>query len=205
MSDAESDPEGQWYAKTFGDSLRELGWIEGRNVQIDRRWAAGQVGRMREIAKELVAMQPDAIVVRSTPATAALKAETHKIPIIFIAVSDPIGSKFITDISHPDGNITGFGNFEPSISTKWLQFLKQLEPHLARVGFMYNPRTAPYSSYYFGPFEIAAHSFSLEPMAATVENDADIERVISMLASDTVSGLIILADAFTTSDHIVGR
>ena len=95
MSDAESDQEGQLDAQTFRNSLQELGWTEGHNVQIDFRWAAGDAGRFHELAKELVAIQPGVIVARSTPATAALKAETRTIPIIFITVSDPIGSKII--------------------------------------------------------------------------------------------------------------
>ena len=201
MSDAESDQEGQLYAQTFRNSLQKLGWTEGHNVQIDFRWAAGDAGRFHELAKELVAIQPDVIVARSTSATAALKAETRTIPIIFITVSDPIGSKIVTNISHPDANITGFGNFEPSISSKWLQLLRQIAPRVTRVAFMYDPKMAPYSSYYFGPFEVAARSFALEPLSAAVDNDADIERVITMLAGDLNGGLIILPDAFTTSDH----
>jgi putative ABC transport system substrate-binding protein len=201
MVDAENDPEGQSHAKAIRDGLQELGWMAERNVRIDYRWAAGDASRIRAFAKELVAMQPDVILARSTPATAALKAETRTIPIIFTTVSDPIGSGFVANLARPGANITGFTNFESSISGKWLGLLKEIAPRVARVGVMFNPETAPYAPYYVRPLEAAARSFAVEPISAAVHEDAAIERVITTLARDSNGGLIVLPDAFTTSNH----
>lgn len=201
MVDAENDPEGQSHAKAIRDGLQKLGWTAERNIRFDYRWAAGDAGRIRAFAKELVAMQPNVILARSTPATAALKAETRTIPIVFTTVSDPIGSGFVANLARPGANITGFTNFESSISGKWLGLLKEIAPHVARVGVMFNPETAPYAPYYVRPLEAAARSFKVEPISAAVHDDAAIERVIATLARDSNGGLIVLPDAFTTSDH----
>jgi putative ABC transport system substrate-binding protein len=201
MVDAESDPEGQSHAKAIRDGLKQLGWTEGSNVKIDYRWAAGDAGLIRTFAKELVELQPEVILARSTPATAVLKAETRTIPIVFTTVSDPIGSGFVANLAHPGGNITGFTNFESSISGKWLGLLKEIAPRITQVGAMYNPETAPYAPYYLRPLEVAAKSFSAEPISVVVHNDADIERAIAGLARESNGGLIILPDAFTTSSH----
>jgi len=201
MVDAENDPEGQSHAKAIRDGLQKLGWTAERNIRFDYRWAAGDAGRIRAFAKELVAMQPDVILARSTPATAALKAETRTIPIVFTTVSDPIGSGFVANLARPGANITGFTNFESSISGKWLGLLKEIAPHVAQVGIMFNPETAPYAPYYVRPLEAAARSFKVEPISAAVHDDAAIERVIATLARDSNGGLIVLPDAFTTSDH----
>lgn len=201
MVDAENDPEGRAHAKAFRDALRELGWTAERNVQIEYRWAAGDAGRIRGFAKELVAMRPDVILARSTPATAALKAETRTVPIIFTTVSDPIGGGFVESFSRPDSNITGFTNFESSIGGKWLGLLKEISPHVARVAVLFNPEMAPYAPYYVHPLEAAARLFAVEPISGTVHDDAAIERTIATLAHDSNGGLIVLPDGFTTSDH----
>jgi putative ABC transport system substrate-binding protein len=197
MVDAESDPEGQSRAKAISDGLKQLGWAEGSNIKIVYRWAAGDADLIRTFAKELVELQLDVILARSTPATAALKAETRTIPIVFTTVSDPIGSGFVANLAHPGGNITGFTNFESTIIGKWLGLLKEIAPSITRVGAMYNPETAPYAAYYVRLLEVAAKSFSVEPVSVVVHNDVDIERVIAALASESNSGLIILPDAFT--------
>jgi putative tryptophan/tyrosine transport system substrate-binding protein len=145
MSDAETDPEAQSNAAAARQGLQELGWTDGRNVRIDYRWAGGDKDRMRALAKELVELQPDVILARSTPATAALKAETRTIPIVFTTVSDPIGSGFVTSFARPGGNVTGFTNFEASMGGKWLGLLKEIAPRVTRTGMMFNPETAPYA------------------------------------------------------------
>lgn len=200
MVDAESDPEGQSSATALRQGLEELGWVDGRNLRIDYRWAAGQVARVRAFAKELVDLQPDAIIARSTPAVSALLQETRSLPIVFTTVSDPIGSGFVSRLSHPGGNITGFTNFESSIGGKWLGLLKEIAPGVVRTAMMFNPEAAPYAQYYVGPFERAAHLFAVEPTTAPVHDDADIEREIAALGKSN-GGLIVLPDAFTTSPH----
>jgi putative tryptophan/tyrosine transport system substrate-binding protein len=201
MSDAESDPEAQANAAAARQGLQELGWTDGRNVRIDYRWAGGDKDRMRALATELVALQPDVILARSTPATAALKAETRTIPIVFTTVSDPIGSGFVASVARPGGNITGFTNFESSMGGKWLGLLKEIAPRVTRTGMMFNPETAPYAQYYMRPFEAAARSFAVEPVLAPVHDDSDIVAMIESLTREPNAGLIVLPDAFTTSTH----
>ena len=134
-----------------------LGWIEGRNVRVDYRWGAGSVDRMRLFARELVQLNPDALVTISTPATAALQAETRTIPIVFAWVSDPVGSGFVSSLAHPGGNITGFLNIEASVVGKWLTLMREIAPQVSRIGFLYNPQTAPFAPYFPGRFVDVCH------------------------------------------------
>src|SRR5215468_5153829 len=122
MGPAENDPEAQSEIAAFRQGLQKLGWT-GRNVRIAYRWAAGDANRMQTAARELVALQPDAILAVTTPAVAALLGETHTVPIVFVRVSDPVGSGLVGSLAKPDGNVTGFMNFEPSLAGKWLQLL----------------------------------------------------------------------------------
>jgi putative ABC transport system substrate-binding protein len=156
---------------------------------------------MHTFARELVELQPDAIIGRSTPVIAALLRETRSVPIVFTTVSDPIGSGFVESLAHPGGNITGFTNFEASIGGKWLGLLKEIAPRMTRTAMMFNPELAPYAQYYVRPFERAGRLFGVEPISASVLDDADIEREIAALASESNGGLIVLPDAFTTSLH----
>ena len=143
MGPAESDPQAQSEIAAFRQGLQKLGWT-GRNVRIAYRWAAGEVNRMRTSARELIALQPDAVLVVSTPAVAAMVNETRTIPIVFVRVADPLGDGFVNSMAKPGGNVTGFTVLEPSIASKWLQVLKQIAPAVARVTLMFNPATAPF-------------------------------------------------------------
>src|SRR5262245_31342873 len=127
------DPEGQKWADALLRSLAELGWKQGENIQIDMRWGGTDVGRMEAAARELLASNPDLMAVSSTPAVAAVLATKTHIPVVFSAVSDPIGPGFVTDLARPGGNVTGFMNVEGSIGGKWVELLKEVEPHLAYV------------------------------------------------------------------------
>ena len=149
---AETDVEAQAWDAAFRKRLVELGWIDGRNVHIDYRWGAGSVDRMRLFTRELVQLNPDALVTISTPATAALQAETRTIPIVFAWVSDPVGSGFVSSLAHPGGNITGFLNIEASVIGKWLSLMREIAPQVSRIGFLFNPQTAPFARYYLDTF-----------------------------------------------------
>ena len=118
---AETDSVVQAGDVGFGERLNELGWVAGSNIHIEYRWGAGNIDRVRLFAKELIQLNPDVLVAITTPATAALQAETHTIPIVFAQVSDPVGSGFVNSLAHPGGNITGFINIEASLSGKWLE------------------------------------------------------------------------------------
>jgi putative ABC transport system substrate-binding protein len=108
MGFVENDPEGALWLSSFTQAFQELGWVDGRSVQIDVRWSASNVERERKLSKELVNLQPDVILAHGTPITAALKRETQTIPIVFGAVADPVGEGFIHSLNRPGGNITGF-------------------------------------------------------------------------------------------------
>ncbi len=144
MGNVESHPVGQSFVAAFREELQKLGWVEGRNIQIDTRWTAADDGEARQrYAKEFVAQQPDLILAQNTPITAALLRETRTIPIVFATVSDPIGSGFVASIPRPGGNATGFTNIEASTAGKWLELLKEIAPNVNRAAFLFNPATAP--------------------------------------------------------------
>src|SRR3984893_7942555 len=116
MSVEENDPEGKTQLSQFTQGLAESGWTDGRNLRMEVRWGGGDVNRTRTFAKELVALQPDVILTQGTPGTAALQPETRTIPIVFVVVADPVGPGFVTSLSRPGGNITGFINSEASLA-----------------------------------------------------------------------------------------
>src|SRR5262245_11452240 len=158
----ESDPEAQLMVSALHQALAQLGWVDGRNLRIDHRWGAGNPSRTAALAKELIALQPDVIVGYTTPAVLALHQATTTIPVVFVQISDPIGSGFISNLAHPGGNITGFSNFEASMGGKWAEMLRDMVPGVTRAGLLFNPETAPYvARYYQGPFERAASSFGM--------------------------------------------
>src|SRR6516225_6300810 len=144
MGFLENDSEAQvWYA-AFREGLRKLGWTEGRNIWIDTRWLVPDDTDSRQrFAQELVALKPDLILSGTTPTTAALLQHTRTIPIVFALVADPIGSGFVASFSRPGGNATGFNVSEPTMASKWLELLKYIAPHVARVAMLFNPATAP--------------------------------------------------------------
>jgi putative tryptophan/tyrosine transport system substrate-binding protein len=188
----ENDPERKTYISAFTQELAELGWSDGRNLRVDVRRGGDTVARMRTSAKELVELQPDAILADTTPATAALQRETRTIPIVFVVVSDPVGDGFVASLPRPGGNITGFGTQEAAVGGKWLELLTQIAPDVKRVANMFNPETAPGgASYYFLPsFEAAARSLKVEPIVAPVHNEAEMEAVIASLGREPGGGLI---------------
>jgi putative tryptophan/tyrosine transport system substrate-binding protein len=136
-----NDAEGLRNGSAFRQGLQALGWTDGRNVRTDYRWVTGDIDRVR-LAKEVVEQQPDVIVVETTPGVAALSRESRTIPMIFVNVSDPVGSGFVANLARPGGNITGFMSNEPTLGGKWPELLKEIAPTVARVGFLFNPDTA---------------------------------------------------------------
>jgi putative tryptophan/tyrosine transport system substrate-binding protein len=196
MAYAENDPEARDYVEAFNNGMKELRWTEGRDIRIDFHWATGDVNRMRSLAKQLVEQKPDVIVSNTTPVTATLLRETRTIPVVFVIVSDPVGSGFVAGLSHPGGNATGFINVEASMATKWLELVKETAPSVTRVALLFNPTTAPYFQYYQKPFEAAARSISVEPLPSPVRDLFEIETVMAMLTREPKGGLVIMTDSF---------
>jgi putative tryptophan/tyrosine transport system substrate-binding protein len=183
MGFADNDPEARLWIARFTQELSELGWIVGRNLQMDIRWDADSSIDQRQIfAKELVSLQPDVILSSTTPATAAIHRETRTIPVVFVIVSDPIGSGLVASLPRPGGNLTGFLFQEPTMAAKMLELLTEIAPGVKRAAIMFNPDTAPYfESYYLPPFEDAARVLKVAPISAPVHNDAEIERFVASL------------------------
>jgi len=146
---------------------------------------------MRLFARELVQLNPDALVTISTPATAALQAETRTIPIVFAWVSDPVGSGFVSSLAHPGGNITGFLNIEASVIGKWLSLMREIAPRVSRIGFLYNPQTAPFARYYLDTFQSATSELAIEAIDARVHNTEEVETVMTKLGGEGSAGLFV--------------
>src|SRR3984893_12866842 len=177
-------------------TLSQLGWDNGRNVQIDLRWGAGNIDRIEMMDKELVASQREIIITVGTPATVAVQRETRTIPIIFLIVADPVGAGIVDNLARPGGNATGLGNPEGTFGGKLLTLLKRIAPRMRRAAAMFNPDTAPSRGlYYLGSFEAAARSLAMEPLIAEVRNDGDVERVITTHEPQE-AGLVAFTDNF---------
>jgi putative ABC transport system substrate-binding protein len=175
----------------------ELGWIEGRNIDIAFRWPGGDIERAHAFAKELVGLRPDVLIGRSSPTTAALKQAAGTIPIIFVNVAGPVEQGFVQSLARPGGNITGFSNFEASIGGKWLQLLKEVDPRIARVAVIYNPQTAPFAGLFLRSVQSAAPTFAVEVVTMPIQSEADIEAALTMFARQPFGGLIAIPDSFT--------
>ncbi len=199
MAYAEGDREGQAFVATFREALARFEWAEGRNIQIDIRWAtAGDAEARQRLAKELVALQPDLILAHGTPTAAALRQQTRTIPIIFLNVSDPIGSGFVASFARPGGNATGFITMEPTMAEKWLELLKAIAPRVSRCALLFNPATAPYAEYFVSPFKSAGMSLAMGTIIASVRDAAELETAIVAQAREPDGGLVVMPDTFTT-------
>jgi putative tryptophan/tyrosine transport system substrate-binding protein len=202
MGFAESDPAQKTLIAAFTSALKELGWQHGRNVQIDYRWGAGDSEKIEIFARLFVQQRPDVIVGHTTPVVAALKTQTSQIPIVFVQVSDPIGSHFVTNFAHPGGNITGFTNLEASITAKLMELLKEIAPRTSRVAVMFNPATSPEGgSYFLKPVEAAAPLLKIKLIKAPVHNPAEIDAVMTSLSQEPDAGLVVMPDIFIMANR----
>ena len=194
----ENDPEIRPRLAAIRAGLRQLGWVEGTNVELIFRWAAGNTGRIETFASELVAMRPDVILASTTPTVAALARATSSVPIVFVMVVDPVGQGIVRSLSNPGGNFTGFTHFEFSMSGKWFEFLKDAAPPLAKLGVIFNPQTAPYHAAFFETLRAPALSSSVEPVSLPARNPTELENSVSTFAQNPNGGLLVLPDTFTT-------
>jgi ABC-type uncharacterized transport system substrate-binding protein len=190
MQTADGDLDWQSWLAAFRDELRNLGWVEGRNLRIDPRWAAADPNRLKAYSTELVEMSPDAILAAGLPATASLQKETRTIPIVFVGASDPTAAGLVSSLARPRGNITGFTIYEHPIAVKWLELLKQLVPRVASATFIYDPANATWSDY-LRAIEAGAPSLGVRISGAAVRDSAEIERTIAASAREPNGGLIV--------------
>ena len=178
----------------FLQALEQLGWKE-HNIATQIRWGANDRERIAVLARELVALKPDVILVGPSNAVIQVQRETCTIPIVFVTVSDPIGQGIVDNLARPSGNATGFSNLEFSLIGKWLQILKEIAPAVKRVAVMIFIGNAASANWY-RKFDTVAPSFAIEPIAAPIRDRADIESTIQSLAQRPNGGLIVPGDTF---------
>jgi ABC-type uncharacterized transport system substrate-binding protein len=185
----ENDREGQDRFGAFRQELVRLGWVDGRNVKLDTRWGATEPDR-RRYAAELVALAPDVILASTSLAMIALQPTASTVPIVFSNVADPVGAGFVGSLAQPGGNVTGFMLFDYSMSTKWLQLLKEIAPRVTRVVVIRDP-ASPTAIGQFAVLQSAARSFGMEVMPAGVRDAAEIEHAIKTFLRPGQGGMIV--------------
>jgi len=180
----------------FLQAFEALGWTQGRNVEIDLRWADGSFERMQALARELVNLQPDVILTSNgAPSARAVAQATKVIPIVFTAVSDPVALGLVESLTHPGGNLTGFSLYESSLGTKWVEGLKRIAPGVRRVAVMFNPETS-LPALYFTAIETAAAKLTIEVSQNPVGNPTAINAAMEDLSRGPGGGLLLLPDTF---------
>ena len=199
----ETDAETQAHLTALKEELRRLGWTEGRNLHLEPRWAPGSDPALLERhGKELVALKPDALLVRSTVVTTRILQLTRSIPLVFVAVSDPVGDGFVTSLAQPGGNATGFTNVESSLGGKWLQILKETDPRLKRVAVLYGAKTAAGGgAYYLRLIKDAAASLQIEAEPTGIDDTDGITKALAAFARKGAGGLLVLPDATTSAQR----
>jgi putative ABC transport system substrate-binding protein len=197
MTNAADDPEGVARVTAFRQGLREIGWVEGQNLQIDWHWSGGDVGRIHANAAEVAASAPDLAVANGSVNVSALIQVAGTIPIVFVLVNDPVGQKFVASLAHPGGNVTGYALTEPTMFGKSLELLKQLAPAVSRVGFLYNPDTSPYYAGYLPALQSAARAHGVAATEAHVRNETEMEAAVTALSAEPGGGLIVPPDTYT--------
>jgi putative ABC transport system substrate-binding protein len=190
----ETDPLVKARLKGFRLGMRDLGWIEGRNVEIEYRFTGPDAESINRDVAEAVRLAPDVIVANTSPVMAALRPATSTIPVVFVVVNNPVGQGFISILSRPGSNITGFSFIEPEIVGKWVSLFADVKPDLSQITLMFNPDTAPYYESYLQAFKASAQQASVELKAARVRSIAEVEQAIAGLTPS--AGLVAAADPY---------
>jgi putative ABC transport system substrate-binding protein len=188
--------QGQAWLAAFRKKLRESGWTEGRDLELDVRWGSADIDHIRATAAELVRAKPDVILVYSVRVLNTMHQATREIPVVFIATSDPVGLGFVKSLSRPGGNLTGFMLYEVSVAGKLVELLKELAPRLARVGLLYNPQNISAAGYQRA-IESVAKPLSIAPLWLPVRTAEEIEKSVEALVSEPNGGLVLPTDVTT--------
>ena len=178
----------------FRQGLRAVGYVEGRNIILEERWAEGRFDRLPSLAAELVRLNLDVIVTASTPAVQAAQQATKTVPIVMTLVSDPVEDGVVTSLARPGGNVTGLSLMHPELSAKRLALLKEVVPRLSRVAVFWSPSTASYRKV-LGETEIAAHALGVQLRAIEVRGPADLDSAFSAITRERAGALVVLPDA----------
>ena len=195
---AENDPEALTWIRELMQGLQELGWVNGRNVQIEFRFVGGDPdpARISTLATELIELRPDMLFAVGPIPAAALRQQTLSIPIVFVLVADPVAQGFVINLARPEGNITGFTNFEFSMGGKWLQLLKECAPDVSAVAVVFNPNI-PSWAHFLSSIEVAAPTFGIRLTPVAVRDAVDIERRLAAFAREPNGALIVLGSPVT--------
>jgi putative ABC transport system substrate-binding protein len=196
MAGPATDAEGQSGLAAFVEGLRQLGWTEGENLRMDVRWNASDAELTRIYAAQLIGLMPNLILTNTTNNLTVIRQATSTVPVVFLAVSDPVAQGFVASVRQPGGNITGFSLYEFTVGGKWLGLLKEVAPRLARVAVMFNPDTSPQSKFFMQAIEKAAPSLGVQAKAAPVRTTAEIEPALESFARQPNGGLILATDNF---------
>ena len=192
-------PDQELYVRALREGLEALGWIDGKNIQIEYRSTKVDVGSLRYDAASLVALDPEVIVSGGTQATIALREVTGRIPIVFVHVADPVRGGLVQSLARPEANITGFAAYESSIAGKWLELLKEVAPRTKHVLVLAGP--SPTWRMHVQTMEAAAPFFEVQLTVAHVQNAAEIEPAINAFSGKTDSAMISLPDNMLIENH----
>ena len=191
---AADDPESSLRIAAFAQGLQQHGWTSGGNLRIDYRWEANDADRVLKAAGELLALSPDVIVASSASTIAPFLRVTRTVPLVFVMVVDSVGAGFVTSLSRPGGNATGFTVFEYGISGKWLELLKQIAPNVTRAAIMRDPSISAGTGQ-FGAIQAVAPSLGVEVMPMNVSDAGEIERAVADFARTPNGGLVLTGSA----------
>ena len=197
-----NDAEAAARATALKEGLQKLGWILGRNIQIDYRFAAGNAEQMSAYASEAVASQPDLLLAQTNPALKALQKATNSLPIVFLQVSEPIGEGFVKSLAHPGGNATGFTNFESEIGGKWLRTLKDVAPIVKTIGFIFNPETSAHVQF-LKAAQATSAELDLKVVPLGVHSVAEVEPIVTGFAAEPNGGMIVSPHPITRGKLII--
>jgi putative ABC transport system substrate-binding protein len=199
MGYAGTDPAAQAQVAALRQGLQKLGWEEGRNIRIDLRFPGGDAGVARAIIMELMSLTPDVLVTNTNLVTAVVQAEVRTVPIVFISVGDPVGSGFVGNEARPNGNLTGFANWEPPMGGKWLALLQEVAPQIERIGFLLYPTPANLGFFKFA--EALTPAPKVKPVALGVHNANEIEQVLAAFAAKGNGGIVVIPHAVTLTNR----
>ena len=200
MGFPDGDPYGQTYVLAMRQKLESLGWVEGRNIRIDYRWAGGDPEKTRAFARELIGMTPSVIVTSTNQVTETVRRETTTIPIVFASLGDPVGSGLVASLARPGGNVTGFPVFVDTMAGKWLELMREIAPRVERVGFLFHPDAAPHRGL-LRAAQSAAPLLNIKLIPLPIHNASEIVAAITAFASEADGGLFVGDHAVTFSNR----
>jgi putative tryptophan/tyrosine transport system substrate-binding protein len=201
MPEAANDAQSPARSKAFEQGLVQLGRVPGRDIEIEYRWADGDIERARVATTELLALKPDAIVAVASMALKVVKQATSTIPVVFVAITEPVAQGFVASLARPGGNLTGFTFMEVTFAEKWIELLKEIAPGVMRGAVMFNPDTTGNFAGFVRTAEAVAQKFAMELTTAPVRQLADVETAMTTLAREPGGGLVLLPDPFIVTNR----